>query len=354
MGHEMKQRKNTDWKTELNTIVTENNGASSRRPNAASSSATQKKRRENLFSAFADLRALGYKIESVRNLRTKHVKALAQHWIKEGQSPSTIQNKISILRVFCGWIGKGDMIPESKELVGEEQVKHVTRSHVATEDKSWSGKEIDFEAKVREIAESEPHVAMQLELQRAFGLRRRESWMLRPKTNADGIVLNILRGAKNGRVRMVPVKTEYQAGVLKRATALAGNGSMMPAEYNLKKWESHYNWVMHREQITRKGLGITSHGLRHEYVHEEYEGRLGVKPPVKGGRKPDMDTADINAQKHMISEELGHSRPRIIGCYSGSPKARVPKKKSGPANMEAVGMAASSMESVASVPDEAQ
>ncbi len=351
----MKQRKNTDWKTELNTIVTENNGASSRRPNAVSSSATQKKRRENLFSAFADLRALGYKIESVRNLRTKHVKALAQHWIKEGQSSSTIQNKISILRVFCGWIGKGDMIPESKELVDGDQVRHVTRSHVATEDKSWSGKEIDFEAKVGEIAESEPYVAMQLELQRAFGLRRRESWMFRPKTDTDGGMLNLFRGTKGGRARIMPVKTECQADVLKRATALAGNGSMMPAEYNLKKWESHYNWVMHREQITRKGMGITSHGLRHEYVHDEYEGRLGVKPPVKGGGMPDMGTDDINAQKHMISEGLGHSRPSIIGCYSGSPKTRVPKKKASLVNMDTGGMAvsASGMETMASVPNEA-
>ncbi len=348
----MKQRKNTNWKKELNVIVTENNGASSRRPNAVSSSATQKKRRENLFSAFADLRALGYKIESVRNFRTRHVKALAQYWIKEGQSASTIQNKISILRVFCGWIGKGDMIPESKELVNEDQVRHVTRSHVATEDKSWSGKEIDFDAIIKGIAESEPHVAMQLELQRAFGLRRRESWMFRPKSDIGDGMLNLFRGTKGGRGRVNQVKTEYQRDVLNRATALAGNGSMMPAEYNLKKWESHYNWVMHREQITRKGLGITSHGLRHEYAHERYEDMLGVEPPVKGGGKPDMDADGINARKHRLSLELGHSRPGIIGCYSGSPKARVPKKKSGLANMEAVGMAASSMESMASVPDE--
>ena len=112
---------------------------------------------------------------------------------------------------------------------------------------------------------------------------------------------------------------------------------------------------MHREQITRKGLGITSHGLRHEYVHGEYKGRLGVEPPVKGGGAPDMGADDINAQKHRMSEGMGHSRTSIIGCYSGSPKTRVPKKKAGPRNMDAGGMAvpAPGMDSMASVPDEA-
>jgi integrase len=176
--------------------------------------------------------------------------------------------------------------------------------------------------------------------------------MPRPKSDADGIVLNILRGAKNGRVRMVPVRTEYQADVLSRATRMAGNGSMMPAEYSLAQWENHYNWVMHREKVTRKGLGITSHGLRHEYVHGRYEEKLGVAAPVKGGGKPGMDAADANAQKRMISEELGHSRPQIIGCYSGSPKTAA-KKRAAPGmpvpdgdggEAERHGLAASAME----------
>ena len=97
-GNNMKLRKRIDWKNELNDIVTRNNGTSSRRPNAVSSYATQKKRRENLFSAFADLRTLGYKLESVRNIKTKHVRAVVRYWIKEGQSPSTVQNKIYFTR----------------------------------------------------------------------------------------------------------------------------------------------------------------------------------------------------------------------------------------------------------------
>ena len=319
-GNKMKLQKRIDWKNELNEIVTLNNGTSSRRPNAVSSYATQKKRRETLFSAFADLRTLGYKLESVRNIKTKHVRAVVHYWIKEGQSPSTVQNKISILRVFCGWIGKGGMLPESKYLADEDQAHHVTRSYLATVDKSWSGKDIDFEATIKQIAESDPVIAMQLELQRAFGLRRKESWMLRPKSNLEGGMLHVLNGTKGGRTRMVPVRTEYQRELLGRACQMAGNGSLIPPHYSLAKWESHYNWVMHREQITRKGLRVTSHGLRHEYAHERYADRLGVEAPVKGGGRPDMDTDAANAEKRWLSRELGHSRPQIIGCYSGSPQ----------------------------------
>jgi hypothetical protein len=181
--------------------------------------------------------------------------------------------------------------------------------------------------------------------------------MFRPKSDADGGVLNVIRGTKGGRGRVNQARTEYQRDVLRRAAEMAGNGSMMPPEYNLKKWESHYNWVMHREQITRKGLGITSHGLRHEYAHERYEDRLGVEPPVKGGGKPGMDTGDIDTQKRLLSHELGHSRPGIIGCYSGSPKPSAKGKGTGPAGagiggMETAASGVSGMESMASVTNE--
>ena len=63
-----------------------------------------------LRTAFRDLWRLGYRLSDPKNLGTRHVKALVQHWYKKPIAVSTIQERLSRLRVLCGWLGKTGMI----------------------------------------------------------------------------------------------------------------------------------------------------------------------------------------------------------------------------------------------------
>ncbi|MBF0609520.1 MAG: Fis family transcriptional regulator [Magnetococcales bacterium] len=307
------------WKAKLDKILREHIRGSSRHPGKSVSIQTQVARRAVLFMAFKTLREdLGFRIEEPDNLKPKHVEALAKFWEESNLSASTIQNRISHMRVFAGWINKQGMIQSPCEYLADPQ--RGKRTLVAEKDRSWEGNGIDLVQVLESVKAADPWIAIQLELQAALGLRRQESWRLRPGIDWNhSSDVHVFRGTKGGRSRRVPVDTEAKVEVLQRALAMAGpDGSMMPANYTLKRWLSHYDYFLQKLGITKQGLGVTSHGLRHEYVHGRYQERMGVPAPVRGGEKPAMTTDERRVAERHISEEMGHSRPSIVTAYSGS------------------------------------
>jgi integrase len=298
------------------------------RPGKTASTGTQTKRWSVVFNAFETLRhELGYSLQDPANFRLKHMAALVAHWEKKGLSPSTIQNNISILRLFAGWIGKRGMIPATEALVSSPEKGR--RSYAADRDKSWSGAGVDVAELLARVGGEDPRVAMQMELEFAFGLRVEEAWKLRPSRGAAIVpsdsgaveVLNVLSGTKGGRHRLVFVRTEAQREVLRRAAAMAGGGSMIPPGHTEKEWRNRYYWVLRKLGVSRKSLGVTSHGLRHEFANAQYRERLGVESPVRGGGQPVLSRDDANREKRQLAEELGHSRTSIVTAYSGSKRS---------------------------------
>jgi integrase len=159
-------------------------------------------------------------------------------------------------------------------------------------------------------------VALQLELQAAFGLRAREAMQLRPQLADQGSYLAVNLGTKGGRDRVVPIRSDYQRDVLERAKALAGNrsASTMAPDKTLAQWKNRYYAVLRACGITR-AEGITSHGLRHAYANDRYAALAGAAAPVRGGATPDRE-AD-QAARLEVAEELGHSRESITTHYLG-------------------------------------
>src|SRR3990167_10705478 len=99
--------------------------------------------------------------------------ALGNAWEAKGLSASTIQNRISIFRVFAEWIGKTGMIRDSENYV--KNSRSVERHLVTNLDKTWSGQQQTLSEKLEMIQKQDMFVALQLELQRAFGLRMKEA-----------------------------------------------------------------------------------------------------------------------------------------------------------------------------------
>jgi hypothetical protein len=92
------------WKQTLNTVIKAHNKAAATGGKAVSY-ATQDARREILEQGFKELRILGFKLPDVRGFKKRHMTALGNMWETKGLSASTIQNRISIFRVFAEWIG---------------------------------------------------------------------------------------------------------------------------------------------------------------------------------------------------------------------------------------------------------
>ncbi len=292
------------WIKTLNAVLKAHNKAAASGGKAVSF-ATQDARREILEQGFKELRLLGFKLPDVCGFKERHMTALGNAWEAKGLSASTIQNRISIFRIFAEWIGKTGMIRGSEHYV--KNAKSVERHLVAQIARILS--EI-----LEAIQKLDKCVAIQLELQRAFGLRMKESALLKPHMADKGNYLAVNWGTKGGRDRVVPIQNDYQRDVIARAKLFLHNpsDSMTPKDFNFKQWKNHYYYVCRQAGISRKD-GITSHGLRHERLNEIYQEMMGQPSPVKAGAG---DTNDAIARQE-IAEVAGHSRKSISRAYIG-------------------------------------
>jgi len=299
------------WKASLAAVLKQHNGAKC--DGTVASYATRDKRADVLYAGFVELRQLGYRLESVQSLRGKHMEVLVHAWQARGLSASTVQNSLSIFRTFSSWIGKSGMVQALEHYLGPGVA---VRSSIAMADRSWSAHKIDFAAKLAQVRARDPRVAIQLELQAAFGLRAREAMQLRPHVADRGAYLSVTHGTKGGRDRVEPILTVEQREVLERAKAFCVTPASSTSDPGCKlhQWKNHYYQVVRSCGITRKD-GITSHGLRHQYANDRYRQLAGADSPVRGGG--DLDPNIDRAARLVLAEELGHSRESITGHYLG-------------------------------------
>jgi len=280
---------------------------------------TQERRLYSIFRTLEEIRKLGYKIESPYSLSGKHLDVVVKHWVLEGQVIGTIQTKLSHIKAFAHWMGKYDLVKSLYDYVPKEELGG-TRKYVTTTDKSWSAHGIDATTKIGEIECDDPYVAIQLKLQAAFGLRIEESFSMPiartirdMHRNGDNRI-SVEKGTKGGRKRDVPV--QLQLHVLTEALKFANvrTGSTTPDGYTIRSWRDRYYSVLRKHGITKRDLGITSHGLRHEWLQEYYKNLTGFDAPIKGGdERPDIE-AHRAAMKVAI-EAVGHSAPKKAGMY---------------------------------------
>jgi integrase len=275
---------------------------------------TQERRATALCKSFVELREGGFALQTPWSLKAKHVGYLVRKWVAKGQSGGTIENKLTYLRAIAQWMGKANLVGTLGDYVDRRE-HDLVRSYVATEDRSWEAHGIDAAAKIGEIAQSCPHTAVQLKLQAAFGLRVEESFMLRPvEAVKDQRMLAVTRGTKGGRPREVPIGRKL--AILEEAARLCNgvSGSTVPADRTLKQWRDWYYYVLAKHGVTKSGLGVTSHGLRHGYLQTLYEETSGVPAPVKrAGLRPDAKEHE-EAMRRVV-EAAGHSRVTKANAY---------------------------------------
>ncbi|WP_175773054.1 integrase domain-containing protein [Paraburkholderia phenazinium] len=275
---------------------------------------TQERRATALCKAFVELRKGGFALQGPWSLKEKHIRWLVERWVAQGQSGGTIENKLTYLRAMAHWLGKKNLVGTIGDYVDRKE-HGLERSYIATEDKSWAAHGISASEKIAEIAKTCAHVAVQLKLQAAFGLRREESFLFRPLEavrNPDR--LRITRGTKGGRERDVPLDAKF--AILEEAARLSNGftGSTIPESYTLVQWVDRYKTVLKKHGVTKKGLGVTGHGLRHQYLQELYESVTGTAAPIKGsGSRPEPGLHE-EAMKRVV-EAAGHSRVTKANAY---------------------------------------
>ena len=214
------------WKSSLASVLKEHNGIKASDGTVASHE-TQHKRSTVLYQAFTDLREMGYKLDNVRQLKGRHVEALTKHWLSKELSSSTLQNRLSTLRTFASWIGKEGMVESAERYFPNHEA---ARTSINTQDKGWEVNGVSVTEKLDDLRTLDERVALQVELQLRFGLRVKESIMLRPHLADKGGYLAVSNGTKGGRDRTVPIDTPERRELIDRAKTFADRRTASTAD----------------------------------------------------------------------------------------------------------------------------
>lgn len=151
--------------------------------------------------------------------------------------------------------------------------------------------------------------------------------MLRPlEAVRNPQTLAVTRGTKGGRPREVPI--ERKIAILEEAARLSNgsSGSTIPAGRTLKQWRDWYYYVLGKHGVTKNRLGITSHGLRHEYLQTLYEQVAEVPAPVKGASVRPDPRAHEEAKRRVVAA-AGHSRESKANAYLSTFARQEAKRK---------------------------
>jgi integrase len=163
-----------------------------------------------------------------------------------------------------------------------------------------------------------------------YGLRVKEAIMCRPHVaEVDGGLqiiaadhfeprLKVERGTKGGRRRTVPIDSDAKRVALEAAKRLARfrDAHLGRPGRTLQQNHRRFYYVLGKFGITKDMLGVTAHGLRHQYANDRYEEYAGTPSPVRSG-EPIGREADHQARLRVV-EELGHARTTISNAYLGS------------------------------------
>lgn len=276
------------------------------RRNREGSKATQANRERIGHTCVNDLRTIGFRDLDIRNLKPKHVEALADYWIGQELSPGTLKNRMAFLRWWAEKIGKENIVARSNDEYGIPD-----RQYVAT---ISNAKELEMD-KLNLIASE--RIKISLRLQAAFGLRREESIKIHPKWADQGGRLRLKASwTKGGRPRDIPIRTQAQRQLVDEAKAVANGRSQIPPEY-----ARYIDYLEHfRYRCGRAGIHAF-HGHRHFYAQTCYRELTGWACPVQGGPTakqltPEQKTLD-RAARLTISQEMGHGREQITTVYLG-------------------------------------
>lgn len=144
----------------------------------------------------------------------------------------------------------------------------------------------------------------------------------------------IKSGSKGGRERFVALDTPQRLAAIAYAQTVAAtvDAHMGHPSHDLKQAMRRFDYVMEKFGITKKLLGVTAHGLRHEVLIERYETLTGQAAPVRGGSR--LPAVVDTPARQAVAELAGHARKRASSAYLGGILDRTGKRTAASADEE--------------------
>ena len=110
--------------------------------------------------------------------------------------------------------------------------------------------------------------------------------------------------------------------------ARGNRASIGRSKLSLKLSLNLFFYVMRQFRSTKQYLGVTPHGLRHQFAGDLFFDIAHVRAPVRGGDALSDPDALRDAYR-QVARQLGHNRPQISNAYLGSPRLAKHRKPVG-------------------------
>lgn len=296
------------------------------------SARTQVLSHECIYNFFNTLTAAGFKVQNPVNVGERHVEIVVRIWWHERKiSAKTLQDYLSRVRIFFGWLGKPGLVGKAGKYLPDVDPADLKVKVAARASKSWSANEVDVIAKLHKARMYDFRFGLMLLMQLTFGLRRKEVLLCRPWIADRGTSLRVFPSeAKGGRPRDIPIQTEFQRKVLQlvqshigKTKALAWESMSDGKVASFDQKVTRYKNSMAEIGFTKAEMGVTGHGLRAQYA-ENMALLEGFVPPTLGGSKDQLPPEELDVKRVQVSEALGHSRLEITSAYYGSLRSAGP------------------------------
>lgn len=294
---------------------------------------TQEYSRQFMQETCRRLHDLGYYLTDIKGLSEKHIEALCQSWYSEGKSNKTMQNQFSRLKIFCGWMGKSNIVfrrgvgvhPYLVGVAGYEDITEADLkvSTVTQKSKSWSGNGNDVVKEIKRATEEDPRFGAMMLMGLGFGLRKKEQLKIKPWRAHKGNFLEIDDNiAKGGRRRTIEIEEgeygDFQRWCLDKAKDECRKYDTLGwPELTYKACENRYYHYARKLGFTKEMMGVCMHGLRAEFA-ENMALIRGLMPPSLGGSTSQMTALARTEITDLVSDKLGHEKEHTIGAYYGS------------------------------------
>ena len=269
------------------------------------------------------------------HLKRKSALELLKKWQEQGLAVGTIEDRISVLRKLLDLVGRSNVLPRGREWKAVRKGAGLavrSRSELPQMKKGWQDEGVDPQVVIDAIRLDCEVAASCMEMMWAFGLRVNESVQIQVGLSMKDGYLVVSRGTKGGKMREVPFSTNderrvWQQQVLGRAKTLCDRhqpATLSVPGRKLSQMKNHLRYLAREHGITRKGkLGVTFHGLRHQFATTEFRERTGLPAPILGEQASADYAASwepVRAAYLHIARAMGHERPSISGAYLGRVK----------------------------------
>ena len=178
-------------------------------------------------SRFCGFLAEHYRLQNIKNVEGRHLRAYVEQLQDEGKSAAYIDATLSGIRFYHRRSGSKNRLPENKDL-------HLEKRHPGKLNRAWLTSEI---VKACEIAHEmgDQDVMMAILLGANFGLRVSEIVTVRINQLENALnhrQFHVPRG-KGGQKRDIPVDTKNQVMLLKQLLNYAKKQGKNPGDYLL-------------------------------------------------------------------------------------------------------------------------